>query len=236
MGQASSREKGTQKKRKALRLKKADNDYVRAISNPAFLDWEHRAANDKEAIKRIEGKQRLFPIQLDDHLFLSNAHGVSDVDQLKSLGITHVLNVAGPPAAWRPAETYADAGIEYKMVDAIDEPSYPMLDNHLQECLGFIALARSQPKGKCVVHCQAGSNRSGVIAAADYMLSSRSNVLETILHCRKCRGNGFLTNPGFQGQLVALARREKLLGPEPGSKECVVEQWLWRKVKRENNL
>ena len=104
---------------------------------------------------------------------------------------------------------------------------------HLQECRDFIGLARSQPNGKIVVHCQAGCNRSGLIVAADYMLSYRSNVLETVLHCRKCRGNSFLTNPGFQGQLVALARQNKLVGPAPGTAKCVVERWLWRKVQRE---
>jgi Dual specificity phosphatase, catalytic domain len=235
MGQALS---GAQKKRqRALRSKNADNDYIRAISDPVFLDWEHRITNnDKDEMRRIEGKQQQFPIQIDEHLYLSNACGVSDLQQLKSLGISHVLNVAGPPAAWRSSKAYFEVGIAYKIVDAVDEPSYPMLENHLSECLEFIALARSQPHGKCVVHCQAGSNRSGVIVATAYMLHRRSNVLETILHCRKCRGNGFLTNPGFQGQLVALARREKLLGPAPGTEECVVEQWLWRKVKRENDL
>ena len=207
------------------------DDYVVAISNPVFLDWEHRAANTKDEAAKTE-QQHAFPLQIDDNLFISNASAASNLEQLKELHISHVLNVAGPPAAWRPATVYHDAGIQYKMVDAIDEPTYNMLD-HLQECRDFIELARSQPNGKVCVHCQAGCNRSGLIVAADYMLAHRSNVLETVLHCRKCRGNSFLTNPGFQGQLVALARKNKLLGPAPGTANCVVERWLWRKVQKE---
>ena len=45
-----------------------------------------------------------------------------------------------------------------------------------------------------VVHCHAGINRSGVIAAALMMLRTNSSVLETVAHCRRQRGNAFLWN------------------------------------------
>jgi protein tyrosine phosphatase (PTP) superfamily phosphohydrolase (DUF442 family) len=236
MGQVQFRSNTVEKERKPLRIRKSDDDYIRTISDPVFMDWEHRVANQKEVVNQLKNQHQTCPIQISDYLFISNASGVSNLDQLKSLGITHVLNVAGFPAAWRPADAYIEAGMEYKLVDALDEASYPMLDHHLEECLDFIESARAKPDGKVVVHCQAGCNRSGVICSAEHMLHTRSNVLETVLHCRKCRGNAFLTNPGFQGQLVALARREGLLGPAPGTAKCVVEQWLWRKVNRERNL
>lgn len=228
MGQVQCRSNKAKREKKALHTRKSDGDYIRAISDPVFLDWEHRVANHEEVVHQT------FPIQISEYLFISNASAVSNLDGLKSLGITHVLNVAGLSAAWRSANAYKEAGMEYKLLDAVDEPSYPMLDHHLEECLEFIELARARPGGKVVVHCQAGSNRSGVICSAAHMLHTRSNVLETVLHCRKCRGNAFLTNPGFQGQLVSLARRERLLGPAPGTAKCVVEQWLWRKAKRES--
>lgn len=243
-GPTVANENKAQKKRKPLRSQKSDDPYILAISNPIFLDWEHRV---NRKWKTLEEKQKFidncsaqhtnFPIQICDYLFLSNASGVINIARLRELGITHVLNVGGPSAAYLPEEAYTEAGINYRLEpDALDEPDYPMLDKHLQDSQDFIGLARSQqyPPGKCVVHCQAGSNRSGVIVAATFMLASEMNVLETISHCRKKRGNAFLTNPGFAAQLVALARQERRLGPALGAPNCVVEQFLWRKFEKEN--
>jgi predicted protein tyrosine phosphatase len=221
---------------------KSDDAYIFAIQNQVFLDWEHRVERQaelsedtrRETIDKLKETHQQFPIRISEKVYISNAVGASNIENLKAQGVTHVLNVGGRTAAWRPPEAYHEAGINYKMVEAVDEPSYDMLDLHLDECLDFIHPDTTKPKvAKCVVHCQAGCNRSGVIVAAEHMLRTRMNVLETVLHCPKCRGNAFLTNPGFQSQLVALARKERLLGPAPGTKNCVVEQWLWRKVQRE---
>jgi len=227
-----AREEG---KKKSLKLRKCDDCYVHAISNPVFLAWEQHLELEgteeakESATAKIAAQQLDFPVPISDTVFISDGVGATNMEKMKSLGITHVLNVGGPTAAMRLPDSYKSVGIKYKIIDALDEPSYPMLDEHLEECLEFINDAR-QNQGKCVVNCQAGCNRSGVIVAADYMLTSRANVLKTILHCRKCRGNAFLTNSGFQGQLVALARRKRLLGPEPGHRDCVVDPLLWRKV------
>lgn len=235
----SAKEKQTKKKKKVLlRPRKSDNDYVLAISNPAFLDWEHRVEKEQRmkaeikqaTIEKLEAQHQEFPFPISEQVLISNANGASNIEKLKTLGVTHVLNVGGNSAAWIPREAYEEAGLNYRIVvDALDEPSYPMLDHHLDECREFIEDACHQD-GKCVVHCQAGCNRSGVIVAANYMLTTRTNVLETVLHCRKVRGNAFLTNPGFQGQLVALARQQGLLGPAPGQPKCVVDRFLWHKV------
>jgi predicted protein tyrosine phosphatase len=227
---------------RVLRRTKADDAYVFAIRNQVFLDWEHRVERQaglseeakRETIDKLKEKHKQFPVRISEQVYISNAVGASNIDNLKSQGITHVLNVGGRAAAWRPPEAYQEAGIHYKMVEALDEPSYHMLDLHLNECLDFIHSGiEKSTVGKCLVHCLAGCNRSGVIVAAEHMLRTRMNVLETVLHCRKSRGNAFITNPGFQAQLVALGRKERLLGPAPGTRNCVVEQWLWQKVQRD---
>mmetsp|Transcript_46315 Transcript_46315/g.92870 ORF Transcript_46315/g.92870 Transcript_46315/m.92870 type:complete len:121 (+) Transcript_46315:480-842(+) len=97
-----------------------------------------------------------------------------------------------------------------------------MLAKHLSEAREFIAAARDSG-GKCVVHCVAGINRSGVTVAAEHMLTTRQNVLEVVAHCRKQRGNVFLSNKSFQEELVALARAHDLLGPKPGEQGCIVK-------------
>ena len=225
-GSNNNKLQGRKSLKRPLKLRISDEPYLAAIRNPVFLF--------PKGADQIEYLQA-FPIPIiTNQLYISNASGICNIEKLKALGITRVLNVGGLPAAFLPPEAYTEAGIEYKIVEeALDEPSYPMLNHHLEECIDFIDKAnedgsQSRGKGKCVVHCFAGCNRSGVIVAAYYMLSTQTNVLETVLHCRNSRGSAFLTNPGFQRQLVALARREWLLGPAPGNKKCVVDRSLWR--------
>uniref|UniRef100_A0A7S1ZK78 protein-serine/threonine phosphatase n=1 Tax=Trieres chinensis TaxID=1514140 RepID=A0A7S1ZK78_TRICV len=143
-----------------------------------------------------------------------------DVRRLDALGITHVLNVGGRMAAIAPAEAYKVAGIAYKIIEADDVDGYPMLGRHFEDAKRFIDAARKDEhngkSGACLVHCHAGMNRSGVIVAAYHMLEERANVLNVVGHCRRMRGNVFLSsNNTFQEDLVALARREDLLGPKP---------------------
>ena len=156
------------------------------------------------------------PVEIMPSLFLSDARRAHDVSRLKSLGITHVVNVAGKSAEG-PAEEYCAAGINVLNVDADDEEGYPMLEKHLSEVHAFVNETRTGTySGRVVVHCVAGINRSGVILAAILMLDKKLSVLEAVAHCRLARGNCFLWNGSFQTQLVALARSEGLLGPAPG--------------------
>lgn len=74
----------------------------------------------------------------------------------------------------------------------------------------------------CVCVDDTGWNRSGTIAAAEKMLSGSVSVLEAVKCVRRARGNLAVSNESFQEQLVALARREGLLGPTPGEPGSVV--------------
>eukprot|EP00961_Rhodomonas_salina_P257222 3476236-Rhodomonas_salina.1 len=144
------------------------------------------------------------------------------------MGITHVLNVAGPEGAPKCSETYAEAQILYRMIDARDRDGYPVLMRHLAEARDFIGSARAGG-GRCMVYCMTGYDLSGVIVAADKMLNERMSVLQTLAHCRRQRGNTFLTSEGFQEQLLAVARSQNLLGNKPGSPESVVPGGSFRR-------
>lgn len=194
--------------------------YIWAIREPECLDWKNGL--EDEEIEVLALRQHNLPVPITKTLYLSGRKDVCDVDKLDNLGITHVLNVAGV-CARGPLDLYKDHNITYKEIDAHDEEGYNMLGNHLEECQAFIQLAASAG-GKCVVHCVAGINRSGVIAAAVHMLSEApsSNVLTTVAHCRRQRSNCFLWNHSFQAQLVLLAEKQKLMGPLPGQTGCCV--------------
>lgn len=196
----------------------ADRPWVQAITQPGVLDWKQGLTPDE--VTGIAQAQAQLPVEIAPALYLSDARRAHDVALLRERHqITHVLNVAGR-AAQGPASEYEAAGIEVLNIEADDEEGYPMLTLHLAKCRSFIAAARSA-NGRCLVHCVAGINRSGVIVAAEKMLSERLPVLETVRHCRRQRGNIFLCNESFAASLVALARTEGLLGPEP---ECRLPQ------------
>ena len=195
-----------------------DWPWVWAIRDVEVLDWKRNLSN--EDILRTSTAQAL-PVEIMVGLYLGSAKEASDLHMLESFGITHVVNAAGDRQAG-PRGEYADRGIEYLQLDGEDEEGYPMLDRHLQAAREFIGPARRT--GRVLVHCAAGLNRSGVLVAAERMLSTRETVLETVAHCRRARGNMVLCNESFQEQLVALARADGRLGPAPGRPGSVVPE------------
>lgn len=192
--------------------------WVWAIRDPEQLDWRNKL--NSEEITRQARRQSQLPVEILPYIFLGNAHCASNVSELKRMKITHVLNVAGPPSRG-PVKEYEEARITYKEIYAEDEEGYPMLKNHFKECRGFIEDAKEEG-GRCLVHCVAGMNRSGLIVSATMMLDSNCPVLDVVVHCRTKRGNTFLLNESFQEQLCFLARRKNLLGVQPGEDGSVV--------------
>lgn len=88
-----------------------------------------------------------------------------------------------------------------------------MLERHHEEASAFVRRAKAEG-GRVLIHCQAGINRSGVLACAELMLHDQLPVLEAVTRLKRARGT-VLTNHSFQEQLVHLARRHRLLGPKP---------------------
>ena len=200
-----------------------DWPWVWGIRDASHLDWKI-GLNDDE-IQEQALNQRELPVRITDNLFLGNAHSVESVEKLEKLGITAVLNMAGPLALRRKTITaYKKSDIRYRGINAEDELDYPLLENHWEEALDFINSTTKDGKGKIVVNCAAGMNRSGIIVSAYYMITTQTPVLETVRHVRKQRGNVALCNEGFQQQLVALARKSNLLGIQPGTKDSLIQK------------
>ena len=205
-----------------LKIKKEDWPYLWAIRDPDVLDW--KAGLSAEDINRIALIQANLPVQVSEGIYLGDARTAHDIERLRSVGITHVLNVAGRHARSPVAVAgYKREGIGYLAVEAEDEEGYRMLARHLKTAVKFYESARKDKDCKVLVHCMAGINRSGVIVCALKMLLEKKVVLDVVAEVRLARGNVCLQNFSFQEELVDLARRKGLLGPAPGQEGCRVK-------------
>mmetsp|Transcript_9129 Transcript_9129/g.9777 ORF Transcript_9129/g.9777 Transcript_9129/m.9777 type:complete len:245 (+) Transcript_9129:167-901(+) len=174
--------------------------------------------------EEIEEMSKGDPVEITPHLYIGDSDCVleKNKDKLRKRNITAVLNMAGNPGTpadptklageWK--QKIQDGSFLYKAIAADDTKTYPLLENHWTEAKQFLDQALNENRA-CLVHCVAGQNRSGLIVCAYYMLSQRRNVLETVEYVRSRRGTEVLKNPGFQRQLVQLAKAENLLGPKP---------------------
>lgn len=156
-------------------------------------------------------RQPDLPVEIMPFLLLGDKRCANELHTLQAYGITHVLNVAG--TAGKSRVDLEAEGIRSLHLSAEDEEGYPILDLHLHAATSFIQLAR-EAGGRCLVHCVAGINRSGVLATAALMLHEQLDVVQAVQRVKSAR-RMVLENHSFQAQLVALARRESLLGQRP---------------------
>ena len=192
-----------------LQAKKSEDDNF--DDNFALKPWLVALRADA---KKNPGPMRAnLPVRILPHLYLGDCECARNLENLSRLKITHVLNVAGRGSSNSDLD-FGSAGIEHFDVDALDEDNYEMLDLHLNFAREVFERAR-KANGICLVHCRQGMNRSGVLAAAEVILFKRITVLDAVNKCRLERGTGFLSNSGFQKQLILMSASESLLGPEP---------------------
>jgi hypothetical protein len=204
----------------AYQFQPEDWPWVWAIRDPEVLDW--RRGLSEEAMLKRQNLQDNLPVHIYGNVYLGNAGSVQDLAKLKKLGIRRVLNMAGSLAIKKSTIlAYEKEGFDYKRITALDNHYYPLLERDWKESYDFIH--DSEQDGNVVVHCVAGLNRSVLIVAADFMVSNKIPVLETMQHVRSQRGNAALHNGYFQEQLVALARISKLLGKPPGTEGSILE-------------
>ena len=195
----------------ALLIWRKRRDAARAAR--ANVPWL-KAMRDQLAQRQHDDAQPpKLPVELLPHLVYGDRKCAADHSRLRELGVTHVLNCAGAAGDVRRDGAALD-GVSYLTLEADDEEGYPMIRRHLGAARAHIRAAEAGG-GRCLVHCVAGVNRSGVLCAAEYMLRARVPVLEAVARCRRARGRAFLWNESFQEQLVVLAREEGLLGARP---------------------
>ena len=163
-----------------------------------------------------------YPVQIcSSHLYIGNQRNADDVDALKRLGITHVLNCAGTRRFDLSKSPYpSSSGIKsYLMIPAEDHDHYDIMKN-FPDAIAFLDKCKSMG-GKALVHCNLGVNRSGAICAAYTMVYEQRPLLEVISHLKDKR-QFILCNKNFRRQLIRFARCKGLLDNVTAS-QCAAE-------------
>ena len=127
---------------------------------------------------------------------------------MKSIGITHVLNVAEGVTPFHvnlTAEFYEDSQITYKGIKA-DDSNHFSFKPYLPEICDFIDGALENG-GTVVVNCRAGVSRSSTSVIAFLMLRRNMSLVEALTTVREKRY--VIPNRNFLKELIEIEEDRK---------------------------
>nr|XP_033799322.1 dual specificity protein phosphatase 26-like [Geotrypetes seraphini] len=127
-------------------------------------------------------------------VYLGDLLIAKDKEELKRLGITHVLNVAH--SSWECTDLIVyDEEIHYYGITAEDCPEFD-ISVYFRPAADYIHNAISMPEGKILVHCVLGKSRSASLVLAYLMIyhhfSLESAIRKVIQHRAISPNRGFL--------------------------------------------
>lgn len=137
--------------------------------------------------------------EIHPNLFVGNGSAAKNIEYLKLVGITHVINMAEGEVDTN-ADFYQKDNIEYLGVSITDSPStqihtlFDVVTKFMEDCI--------KEGGKVLVHCFMGYSRSATCAIAYLMIYEKMSAVtacQTIKSKHVCR-----PNDGFLQQLVDL--------------------------------
>lgn len=139
-------------------------------------------------------------------IYLGNAASASNFDKLRNHNIGYVLNAAyGQDSTLNllevhSKEAYAEAGIDFCGIEAIDMSSYPLY-KHFKESTDFIRKGLASGKN-VLVHCKQGISRSAALVIAYLVEVEKMDVKEALREVRSKRE--IFPNDGFMQQLASF--------------------------------
>lgn len=141
--------------------------------------------------------------EIHPNLFVGNGSAAQNLDYLKLLGITHVVNMAEGEVDTNE-NYYRTDNIKYLGVSITDSPT-TQIENHFDVVTKFIENGIKVDGGKVLVHCFMGYSRSATCAIAYLMVCEGMSAItacQVIKSKHVCR-----PNDGFLQQLVELDNR-----------------------------
>lgn len=152
--------------------------------------------------------------QIDNgDLFVGGAKASKDLNGLKSIGITHIVCLAGK--IWFPSD------FMYLKAHFPDSRESDVLLGELSTIFAFVDEALSR-NGKVLIHCSGGVSRGPSVATAYLMHQRKLSLIDSLRLIKRAR-RGAKPNLGFLTQLLALERT--LL---PDNAESIKEEDLHR--------
>ncbi|XP_065207341.1 dual specificity protein phosphatase 3 [Planococcus citri] len=143
------------------------------------------------------------------NLFISDAEAAKNIEYLKEIGVTHVLNTAEGDRFGMVntnADYYKGSGIKYLGLPLKDLPT-ESISKYFHQAADFIDEGLASG-GKVVVHCVMGISRSSSCTIAYLMIKKRMTVQEAIQQVKNHRE--IRPNNGFLMQLAELDKMLKL--------------------------
>lgn len=202
LGRKSRQQKKSKAKTPELTVDSSDEEWAAAV----------KAAIDEYERKEVGHS----PWQLLDHLYLANGLSAQSRPTILENGITNVLNLAADEIEIPVFYEFKD--IKTERISAKDELGYDMLQHH-EAAFEYIESVR-KAGGKVMVHCMAGSNRSGLMVMT-YLLEHLQKPLLEVLGDALSKRGMFLSNKDFRMQLVQFAREKNLLVASNGVEKQV---------------
>ncbi|KAL9657533.1 hypothetical protein ABK040_000961 [Willaertia magna] len=153
------------------------------------------------SLKYISEKKSICEI-IPNKLYLGSAFGANNLQELKKIGITSILNIT------KDIENYFPNEFIYKNIFILDNPFSTKIENHLDEALEFIheqiqdsCSSEKKVKGKCFIHCVQGSSRSASIVLFYLMKFEKLSLRDSVLKVAKSRSEIY-PNQGFVKSLM----------------------------------
>lgn len=146
--------------------------------------------NSKDFSFYQNNREKFYPEidQITDKVFLGNEDGQRDKENLKKLGITHILVVGNGLKIFHPKD------FEYKNFKIADWPTMDIAQ-FFQEAFEFI-----EKSNKVFVHCAAGISRSATIVIS-YFMKKNNLSFEEAEEFVKFKRPLIYPNSGFVKQL-----------------------------------